>query len=72
MTWDHVKFLALLIPTWLLIGAAALTLKMASNDGDRAPARVSEGRLYAQVPDSRALGGPAAQYPEQEPVPEWE
>lgn len=72
MTWDHVKFLALLTPTWLLLGAVALTLAMPSNDRIRTPEPASGSRLYAQVPDSRALGGPAAHYHGQEPGPDWE
>ena len=30
ITWEHVRFLALLIPTWLLLGAVAVTLAVPS------------------------------------------
>ena len=28
MTWEHVRFLALLIPTWVVLGAIAVSLAM--------------------------------------------
>ena len=30
ITWEHVRFLALLIPTWLLLAAVAITLAVPS------------------------------------------
>jgi hypothetical protein len=30
ISWEHLRFLALLIPTWLLLGAVAVTFTMAS------------------------------------------
>ena len=36
--WDYLKFLAMLIPTWILLGALALTL--AAPEKGNAPASV--------------------------------
>jgi hypothetical protein len=34
ITWEHLRFLALMIPTWLLLGAVALTLSLSARDGN--------------------------------------
>jgi hypothetical protein len=35
--WEFLKFLAMLIPTWLLLAALALTLSLPSNGGGAPP-----------------------------------
>ena len=72
ITFEHLRFLALLIPTWLLIGAAGFTLAVPSKDRIGGTASASESRVYAQVPDCRGYGGVAAQHPEQEFAATWE
>jgi hypothetical protein len=37
ITWEHLRFLALLTPTWLVLGAVAVTLGLASKSAAHPP-----------------------------------
>jgi hypothetical protein len=58
MTWEHVRFLALLIPTWLVLGAAAVSLSVPSNSRAGHP---DEHIVQANLSPCRDSGGAAAQ-----------
>lgn len=49
ITWEHVRFLALLIPTGLLLGAFAVTLTLASKSvaGPSSEVSVAQTSLVA-------------------------
>lgn len=59
MTWEHVRFLALLIPTWLVLGAVAVTLSVPVK-GSFDPAD-SEGFMQTNLTACRDPVGVAAQ-----------
>lgn len=70
MAWEHLRFVALLIPTWLLLGAAAVTLTVSSKGA--AGTSTSEGVQSALAACSDP-GGVAVQQRKRELVvaAEW-
>jgi hypothetical protein len=58
ITWEHLRFLALLIPTWLLLGAAAVSLSVPSKSRAGHP---DEDIVQASLSPCRDTGGAAAQ-----------
>ena len=70
VTWEHVRFVALLIPTWVLLGAVAVSLALpakgrAAADEDRtqiiAASCLNSDDSALQVPAGGA-GGAADKY----------
>lgn len=58
MTWEHLRFLALLIPTWLMLGAVAVSLSVPSKSRAEHP---DENIVQASLSPCRDSGGAAAQ-----------
>ena len=64
ISWEHLRFLALLIPTWLLLAAVAVTLAIPSKSA-AGPSTEASVALVSQV-DSNDAGGVAVQQHERE------
>jgi hypothetical protein len=72
ITWEHVRFLALLIPTWLLLGAVAITLAVPSQ-GRASGYSAIESAVQVSLAACRDTGDVAAQQRREELVAasEW-
>lgn len=72
ITWEHVRFVALLIPTWLLLAAVAITLAVPSQSRAGGHSAI-ENAVKVSLAACGDLGGVAAQQLREELVAasEW-